>query len=209
MKATRESTGMKLDEAIKKIREGEKRKFSQTVDLIVNIRNIDLKNPANKFSKDILLPHGRGKEISVCVISDNISGSIGKNDIEDFSRSKSAAKQFTKKYDFFLCEAPLMPLVGKILGRYLGPKGKMPKLLPPGKDPKSMVDDTKKSVRVNLRDAPTIQIAIGSEDMQDTQIKENVEKVIEEVRKSLPAKAQIRNAYIKTTMGKPVKIGVA
>ena len=44
--------------------------------------------------------------------------------------------------------------------------------------------------------------------MSDEQIKENVEKVIEEVRKSLPAKAQLKNAYIKTTMGKPVKIGV-
>ena len=208
MKTTRESTGMKLDEALKKIREGEKRKFSQTVDLIVNIRNIDLKNPANKFSKDILLPHGRGKEISVCIISDNISGSIGKNDIEDFSRSKSAAKQFTKKYDFFVCEAPLMPLVAKVLGRYLGPKGKMPRLLLPGKDPKSIIDESKKSVRIMLRDSPTIQIPIGSEDMQDGQIKENVEKILEEVRKSIPPKAQLKNAYIKTTMGKAVKIGV-
>lgn len=201
-------TGLKLDEAIKKAREGEKRKFTQTVDLIVNIRNIDLKKPENKFSKDVLLPHGRGKDVSICVISDTIKDAVGKTDIEDFSRSKSAAKQFAKKHDFFLCEAPLMPLVGKILGRYLGPKGKMPKLLLPGKDSKSMIDETKKSIRLNLRDAPTIQIAIGSEEMQDVQIKDNVEKVLEEVKKSLPAKAQIKSAYIKTTMGKPVKIGV-
>ncbi len=200
--------GTKLDEAIKKVREDEKRKFVQTVDLIVNIRNVDLKKPENKFSKDVLLPHGRGKDVSVCIISDTVKDGVGKIDIEEFSRNKSAAKQFAKKHDFFLCEAPLMPLVGKVLGRYLGPKGKMPKLLPPGKDPKSMVDETKKSVRLNLRDAPTIQIAIGSEDMQDGQIKDNVEKVLEEVKKSLPAKAQIKNAYIKTTMGKPVKIGV-
>jgi len=59
-----------------------------------------------------------------------------------------------------------------------------------------------------LRDSPTIQIPIGSEDMQDGQIKENVEKILEEVRKSIPPKAQLKNAYIKTTMGKAVKIGV-
>lgn len=204
----KKDTGIKLDEAIKKIRESEKRKFTQTVDLIVNIRNIDLKKPENKFSKDVLLPNGRGKDVSVCIISDNIKDGINKNDIEEFSRNKSAAKQFVKKHDFFLCEAPLMPLVGKILGRYLGPKGKMPRLLPPGKDPKSMVDETKKSVRIMLRDAPTIQIAIGAEDMENNQLKENVEKILEEVKKSIPAKAQIKNAYIKTTMGKPVKIGV-
>ncbi|KHO47545.1 MAG: large subunit ribosomal protein L1 [archaeon GW2011_AR5] len=208
MAMRKEVTGIKLDDAIVKAREGEKRKFSQTFDLIVNIRNIDLKKPENKFSKDIILPHGRGKDVSVCIISDTISGGVGKNEIEDFSKNKSAAKQFTKKHDFFVCEAPLMPLVGRILGRYLGPKGKMPRLLPPGKDPKSIVDETKQSVRINLRDSPTIQIAIGSEDMQDVQIKENTEKVLEEIKKSLPGKAQIKNAYIKTTMGKPVRIGV-
>lgn len=200
--------GVRIDEAIAKTREGEKRKFSQTVDLIVNIRNIDLKKPENKFSKDVILPHGRGKDVSVCIISDNISGATSKTDVENYSKNKSAAKQFTKKHDFFVCEAPLMPLVGKVLGRYLGPKGKMPRLLPPGKDPKMIIEETKKSIRINLRDAPTIQVAVGTEDMQDTEIKQNVEKVIEEIKKSLPPKAQIRNAYVKTTMGKPVRIGV-
>jgi large subunit ribosomal protein L1 len=203
-----EKHALKIDEAIKRVREGEKRKFVQTIDLIVNLRNIDLKKPENKFSKDIILPNGRGKEVSVCVLSDTVEGGIRKHEIEAFGANKSAAKQFTKKYDFFVCEAPLMPLVGKILGRYLGPKGKMPRLLVPGKDPKFVIDETMKSVRVNVRDSPTIQIAVSSEEMQDEQIKENIEKVIEEVRKSLPAKAQIRNAYIKTTMGKPVRIGV-
>lgn len=204
----KKDTGLKLDEAIAKAREGEKRKFSQTFDLIINLRNIDLKKPENKFSKDIILPHGRGKDISVCIISDNISDAVNKSGIENFSKNKSAAKQFTKKYDFFICEAPLMPLVGKILGRYLGPKGKMPKLLPPGKDPKLLIGETKRSIRINLRDLPTIQVPVGSEDMQDSQIKENVEKILEEVKKSLPAKAQIKNVYIKTTMGGPVKVGV-
>ena len=84
----------------------------------------------------------------------------------------------------------------------------MPRLLPPGKDPKYVIDETKKSIRINVRDAPTIQIGVSSESMSDAQIKENIERVIEEVRKSLPAKAQIKNVYIKTTMGKPVKVGV-
>ncbi len=208
MRTESKPQGLKLIDAIKKMREGEKKKFKQTVDLIINLRNIDLKKPENKFSKDIILPNGRGKDINVCVISDTIEGGIGKIDIEEYGRNKSAAKQFTKKHDFFVCEAPLMPLVGKILGRYLGPKGKMPRLLPPGKDPKFVIEETKRSVRINVRDSPTIQIGVSAEDMSDEQIKENVEKVIEEVRKSLPAKAQLKNAYIKTTMGKPVKIGV-
>ena len=72
----RKDTGIKLDDAIKKAREGEKKKFTQTVDLIINLRNIDLKKPENKFSKDILLPNGRGKDVSVCIISDTMKDGI-------------------------------------------------------------------------------------------------------------------------------------
>jgi len=197
---------LQIDEALKSIRDSEKRKFSQTFDLIVSLKNIDLKNPENKFTKRVVLPHGRGKDIDICVIAEN--GPITKLDIEDLGRNKSSAKKLVKKYEFFLCEAQLMPLVGKILGRYLGPKGKMPELLPPDKNPSSMIEELKKSVRIKVRDTPTIQLVVGSEDMTDEQIKENTMHVIEEIKKSLPAKAKIKSAYIKLTMGRPVRIGV-
>ena len=45
MAMRKEFAGIKLEDGIVKAREGEKRKFSQTFDLIVNIRNIDLKKP--------------------------------------------------------------------------------------------------------------------------------------------------------------------
>ncbi len=201
-----EKTTKTLDDAIKSIREQEKRKFSQSIDLIVNIKNIDLKKPENKFAKRVLLPHGRGKDTSICIISEN--GDISKNDILDFEKSKSSAKKIGKKYDFFVCEAPLMPLVGKVLGRYLAPKGKMPEIIPPGKNPASIVDDMKKSIRIRLRDSPSIQIMIGTESMTDVQIKENVHHVIEEIKKSLSGKAQIKGIFLKTTMGRPARVGV-
>lgn len=197
---------MNLDPAIKQIRESEKRKFSQTIDLVVTLKNIDLKKPENKFTKRVVLPHGRGKDVPIVVISEN--GDIKKNDIEDFEKNKSAAKKFSKKYEFYICEAPLMPLVGKVLGRYLAPKGKMPEILPPGRSPGAMIEELKRSVRVKVRDSPTIQTIVGVESMSDDAIKENVEKTMEEIKKILPPKVQIRNACIKTTMGPPIKIGV-
>jgi large subunit ribosomal protein L1 len=141
---------MRLDEAIKQLRESKKRKFSQTFDLIINLGNIDLKKPENKFSKNIILPHGRGKDIGVSIISDRIANAITKIELEKMSKDK--IKELVDKHEFFICEAPLMPLVGKILGRYLGPKGKMPTILPPGADPKKLVEDAKKSVRIKVRD---------------------------------------------------------
>jgi large subunit ribosomal protein L1 len=197
---------MDISEAIKQMRTAEKRGFNQSIDLIVTLKNIDLKKPENKFSKRIVLPNGRGKDVSICVIAEK--GDVDKFGVEGFEKDKKAAKKFSKQYEFYLCEAPLMPLVGKILGRYLAPKGKMPELLMPGRSPDAMKEEMKKSIRIRVRDAPTIQTIIGSESMKDEEIKENAEKVVEEIKKALPAKVGIRNIYMKATMGKPLKIGV-
>lgn len=195
-----------IDIALKQIRDGTKRNFSQTIDLVVNIKGVDFKKPENKFSKRVVLPHGIGKDVDICIISESLG--IGKSEIESFDTDKKGAKNFVKKYDFFVCEAPLMPLVGKILGRYLGPKGKMPELLPPGRSPDGIVNELKRSIRIRLRDSPSIQIFVGKESMPDEQIKENASKVMDEIKKALPPKAQIKNAFLKTTMGKPVRITV-
>jgi large subunit ribosomal protein L1 len=197
---------MDIKEALKQLRDEKKREFSQSIDLIVTLKNIDLKKPENKFSKRIVLPNGRGNDVSICVIGEK--GDVAKIDLEGFEKDKKAAKKFSKQYEFYICEAPLMPVVGKILGRYLAPKGRMPELLPPGRSPESMKDEMKKSIRIRVRDAPMIQTVIGNESMKDEEIRENAERVMEEIKKALPAKVGIRNAYIKATMGKPMKIGV-
>ncbi len=196
---------MLLDEAIKQLVQQSKKNFAQSLDLIITLRNIDLKKPENKFSKDILLPHGRGKDIEVGIISDRIPGAVTKSDIEGMS--KKDIKMLSKKYTFFLCEAPLMPLVGKVLGRYLGPKGKMPRLLPPSQDVNALVSEMKMSVRVNVSTIPMIQIPVGTEKMGMDQLKENVLSVIDDVRKALPkGESQIKAVMIKLTMSKPVKV---
>ena len=193
-------------EAIAHLKDAKKRGFAQSMDLIVNISNIDLKKPESRFSRDIALPHGRGKDAKVCMISSSIEGAIGKAEIEAMGAKE--ARRLSNGYDFFLCEAALMPLVGKNLGKYLGPKGKMPALLVPGKDPKQMAEALKESVRIRLRDSPVIQICVGAEGMEAKLLEENVNKAIGEIKASLPAKAQIKNAYLKLTMSRPVKIGV-
>lgn len=195
-----------IDVALKALRSGTKRNFVQAVDLVVNIKGVDFKKPENKFSKRVVLPHGLGKDVSICIISEALG--ISRGEIEVFERDKKAAKNFVKKYDFFVCEAPLMPLVGKILGKYMGPKGKMPELLLPGRSSDAIVNELKRSVRVKLRDSPSIQVVVGSEGMTDDQLKENTIKVVDEIKKALPPKAQIKNAFLKTTMGRPVRIGV-
>jgi large subunit ribosomal protein L1 len=203
---------MELTEALAAVRaNSEKKKFQQTLDLIVNIKNIDMKKPESRFCRDVVLPHGNGKVASVCLISDSHRGYepvFGKDAITALERNKSAAKKFTREYDFFMCEPALMILVGKILGRYLGPAGKMPKPILPAADPKAISHELTQSVRIRIKDSPNIQCAIGSESMEDAKIVDNAKRVIEEIKKTLPAKSQIRNGYLKFTMGKPVKFEI-
>jgi large subunit ribosomal protein L1 len=203
---------MPLEEAIKWARaNSEKKKFVQTFDLSINLKNIDMKKPESKLSKDVALPHGTGFDARICVISDNVKNFepvVGKNDIAAMEADKKGAKLFCRSYEFYLAEAALMPLVGKILGKYLAPKGRMPKLLPPNVDPNKMAAELKQSVRLKMKDSPVIHAPIGREDMSDEQVRDNAMRVIEEVRKSLPGKAQIRNGYIKLTMGKAAKVEI-
>ena len=201
---------MQITEAVKAARESGKRKFRQSFDLSINITGLDMKKPESRLSKEIVLPHGRGKDVEVCLISDSMEyeNRIGKIEIESLEKDKKLAKSIVRKYDFFMSEPGLMVAVGKSLGKYLGPIGKMPRVIPPGSDVKKVVQIVQKSVRVRIKDSPVINCIVGTEDMEDSQIADNASHLIGEVKKILPGKGRIKNAYIKLTMGKAAKIDV-
>ena len=197
---------MAIKDDIKQLREhSKKRNFIQTFDLIINLKNINLKNPENKISKELVLPHGRGKEIKICIIGEKEQ--INRKKLEELARNKKAAKAFSKKYDFFLAEAPLMPIVGKTIGRFLGPKGKMPKPIAPNVDKAKLIELAKKSVRISVKTEPTIKCPVGTEQMEDEKIEENIKFVLKNVESMLPkGKSQIKDILLKLTMSKPVKL---
>ena len=114
--------------------------FTQSVDLYINLKNIDMSNPANRIDEEILLPNGKGRKGKVGIFASGETAVKAKEicdlviqpeDIEDLAKNKKKAKKTVDDIDFFLSEMPLMATVGKSLGKILGPKGKMPKPLPP------------------------------------------------------------------------------
>ncbi len=198
---------MKIEEAIEELKK-EKRNFDQTVDLIITLRNIDLKKPENRITKEIALPHGRGKDAKIGIFSDKIG--IKKEEIEKMGKNKKDAKKLAKSYDFFLATADLMPLIGKLLGRFLAPKGKMPQPIPPTftkEQIDKIVERKKKSILIRVKSSPQIQVPVGKQSMDTKDLKENIEHVIKEVVSLLPkSRAQVRDVYLKLTMSKPIKI---
>ncbi|MFQ6068236.1 MAG: 50S ribosomal protein L1 [Candidatus Bathyarchaeia archaeon] len=205
-------------EAVKQVRErSEKKKFNQTVELIINLRDIDMKKPEAKIQETIELPHAPSKKGKVCVIATgelalkakkaSAELVIGRAELESLATDKKRQKQLANNYDAFIAEAPLMPLVGKTLGSILGPRGKMPKPVPPIVDIKSQIAKWRKTVTLRMRGQPILQCAVGTEDMKDEEIAENIMTVVRRIEGRLKRGLKnITTIYLKTTMGSPVKI---
>ncbi|MCR4327203.1 MAG: hypothetical protein NUV46_01330 [Nanoarchaeota archaeon] len=208
---------MEIDEQLKlaltEIRKGEKRKFKQTVDLIVNLQKFEVKKtPLNIF---ISVPH-KAKDKKIAGFFESQSEFIDTITEVDFKKysDKKKLKNLVNKYDFFISQAKLMPKVATVFGRVLGPAGKMPSPqlgIVLNADEKSIKDLKEKidtSLRIRAKE-PSIKVAVGKEDMKDEEIIENILTVYNELVKALPRdKENIKNIELKFTMTKPVKIQV-
>ncbi|MCD6523169.1 MAG: 50S ribosomal protein L1 [Candidatus Diapherotrites archaeon] len=210
---------MKLKEAIEKAKTASpKRKFTQTVDLAINFRNIDFTKPENRLNMEVVLPKGKGKEVKICVIcgdelASNAKGVVDKiikaNEIEEYGKNKKKLKKIANEFDFFIAEAPLMPQIGKLFGQVLGPRGKMPKPVPPGANIKPIVERLKKTIIIRTKGKylPVIHAPIGTEVMPVDDLVENAMAVINAVKDKLPDKeGNIKSIFVKTTMGPSVKV---
>lgn len=206
-----------LIEVMKKLQaESKKRNFVESVELAVNLKDIDLSNPKNRIQEEIMLPKGRGRPIRVGVFGSSEMAMKAKGvadvviqpeEIEEIAKDKAKAKKFARANDFFVAEAPLMPTIGKRLGIILAPRGKMPKPIPPGSDPKAAIDKLKVSVSVRTRDKKTFHLAIGTNSMSPEDLAENLDAVIKRLTTRLErGKMNIRSAYVKTTMGPSFKV---
>ncbi len=206
-----------LIDVMKKLQaESKKRNFVESVELAINLKDIDLSNPKNRIQEEIMLPKGRGREVRVGVFGSSEMAMKAKGvadvviqpeEIEEIAKDKAKAKKFARANDFFVAEAPLMPTIGKRLGIILAPRGKMPKPIPPGSDPKVAIDKLKVSVSVRTRDKKTFHLAIGTNSMTPEDLAENLDAVLKRLTSKLErGKMNIRSAYVKTTMGPSFKV---
>ena len=198
--------------AVQKALEGaKKRKFTETVELAINLKDVDLSVPKNRIQDDIILPNGRGKAIRVCVIGggelalkakDVADLVITAEEIQTIADNKKQAKKIANSIDYFIAEAPLMAVVGKRLGVVLGPRGKMPKPIPPGVDPSNMIDALRRTVSVRTKDKMTFHAPVGTTEMPVEQLADNIETLLKRIEVKLEkGRMNIASSYVKTTMG--------
>jgi len=204
----------KFLKAIEKIKSSEKKvNFDQTVDLIINLKEFDVRRSA--FNLFIQVPNKiKDKKIAgFFEKKSDLIDTIKKDEFAKFKEKKDI-KKLTKKYDFFVSNAKLMPAVATAFGRILGPAGKMPSpqlgILPSEDEKmiKAIINKINSNVRIIVKE-PSIKIGIAKQSLTDEQIMQNAVSVYHKILESLPrGKDNVRNVKIKLTMDKPVLVEI-
>ena len=198
--------------AVEEVLNSQERGYVESVDLCINLKNVDLKQPKNRINVDVVLPN-KVKEPEIAVFASGEAALKAKEagadviDPEELKRmDKKKARALVQKYDYFVADTALMALIGKSLGTILGPRGKMPQPLPPGVDPAQILARLAKIARVKSK-TTTIWVNIGRRDMAAKDIAENAAAVLKSVEARLERGWQnIASIYMKTTMGPAVKV---
>ncbi|OPX59570.1 MAG: 50S ribosomal protein L1 [Methanobacterium sp. PtaB.Bin024] len=205
-------------EAVKKAKEESKpRNFTQSIDVVITIKDLDVKKPENRIDEEVLLPNGRGKDVKIAFIADGELALQAKNagadlviskaELEEMGKNRKEAKKMANQHDFFVAQADMMPLVGRFLGPVLGPRKKMPKPVPATIKPEPIMERLKGTVKVRIKDQPVIQALVGTQDMDDELIAANIESVLTVLDQKLEkGRSQIKSMYVKTTMGPVARV---
>jgi len=199
----------------------EKRNFKQSFDLIINLRGLDLKKQEHQIDTFITLPHSRGKKVKVCALvgaeleeqaKDIFDSTILSDNFERY-KDKKEIKKIANNFDFFVAQANIMPKVATVFGRVFGPRGKMPNpksggVVPPNANLKPVYEKLQRTIKANAKTSPLIQCSIGTEDMSISDVVENALTIYNSLLQLLPnERHNIKDVYVKLTMGKPVKVG--
>jgi len=206
---------MQFEQAIENaVEEDDERNFTQSIDLIVNFKGMDLSDPENRFNEDFKLPYKADDEVKIGIIGDTLINNtdeadreVTQDELEEMFENPSDAKDLAEEMTFLIAEAPLMPKIGQHLGQVFGPRNMMPDPLPPGSDSTEQIQELRNTVTLRLKEAPLLQLKVGKEDYDLENVSRNAESVYEFIEERLPqGNNNVKSVLVKTTMGSPVEV---
>jgi large subunit ribosomal protein L10Ae len=212
-----------LVEAIKDILQTSKDKkkgFLETIDLQISLKNYD-PNKDKRFSGAFRLPHVPRPKFSVCILGDakhvgeakalNIVA-IHEDELKKIGKEgkdKKAIKKLCQKYDAFLASASLVRKIPRLAGPGFNRAGKFPAPLGANENIKNKVEDTKATVKFQLKNkkALCMGVAIANVEQTEAEILANITSAVNYLVSLLPKNwQQIKRLYIKSSMGTPHRI---
>jgi len=209
-----------VQKALDELKKLPKRKFSQSYDLIINLKNVNLKTTPLDFY--VALPAPRGIKIKIAALVDQELAeqankfcdiTIRENDFAKYVADKKLAKKLAQEYDYFIAQANLMPKIAATFGRFLGTRGKMPNpkagcVVPANANLELLVKKLNQTVHFAAKKALNFQCLVGKEGQKDEDIINNVLAAFQATAKQMPQDEtqNIKNVCLKLTMSKPVRI---
>ena len=200
-----------------------KRSFKQGFDLNINLKYLNLKKPEENLNLFTQLNHPTGKKLKICALVDydlekqakeTCDLVILKDEFPKYESKKRELKKIARAYDFFIAQADIMPKIATLLGRILGPLGKMPNPkvggVIPGNVPtlKPITEKLRNSIRLQTKNELTIKTLIGNESMKDDDVADNIINVYNFILHSVPQeKNNIKSVFVKLSMGASIEIG--
>merc|ERR1712100_150842 len=195
--------------------EEKKREFVETIELQIGLKNYDPQKD-KRFAGNIKLPHIPRPKMRVCVLGDAFhcekAAAMGlefKNadGLKNFNKNKKLIKKFAKKYHAFVASESLIKQIPRLLGPGLNKAGKFPTLVQQQEDLSNKVDEIKATIKFQLKKVLCLSVAVGHCGMSEQEIVENLKLSINFLVSLLKKNWQnIKVLYIKSTMGKPVRL---
>ncbi|HZW56415.1 MAG TPA: 50S ribosomal protein L1 [Nitrososphaerales archaeon] len=193
-----------------------KRNFQQAFELVMKLKDIDVKKLDLNINEVVFLPNKLAEEARICVFASGDTAVRARNagadrviesgELDTLASEKRSAKKLAREYQFFLADTSLMPKIGRILGQFLGPKGRMPTPVPPAAPIEALLARYRNGIRVKSRGSLSVAGKVGDESLNDSQVAENALAVINQVERKLPnGEKNIQTLLFKKTMGKPIK----
>ncbi|KAL3688407.1 hypothetical protein R1sor_014716 [Riccia sorocarpa] len=191
------------------------RKFTETVELQIGLKNYDPQKD-KRFSGSVRLPHIPRPKMKVCMLGDaqhvEEAEKMGLDymDVESLkkmNKNKKLVKKLAKKYHAFLASEAVIKQIPRLLGPGLNKAGKFPGLVSHQESLEAKVNETKAMVKFQLKKVLCMGVAVGNCEMEEKQIFQNTQMSVNFLVSLLKKNWQnVRVLYLKTTMGKPVRI---
>merc|ERR1711902_112968 len=214
-KVSKETLYECVQEVLKYSMETKKRKFAETIDLQIGLKNYDPQKD-KRFSGTVKLRHIPRPKFSVCVFGDQQHCDEAKekgvpfmsaDDLKKLNKQKKLVKKLAKKYDAFLASESLIKQIPRLLGPGLNKAGKFPTMLTHSDDMEGKVNDIRSTVKFQMKKVLCLAVAVGNVDMSDDQLVSNLNLSINFLVSLLKKNWQnVKSLYIKSTMGKPQRV---
>lgn len=206
-----------IEDAVGLVKKTAVAKFDETVEAHIRL-GVDGRHADQQVRGAVVLPHGTGKTVRVLVFAKGPKVDEAEAAGADFVGGEELIPKIQNEgwcdFDVVVATPDMMGVVGR-LGRVLGPKGLMPnpKAGTVTMDVTKAINDIKAGkVEYRLDKANIIHVAVGKVSFNEEQLTDNVNALLDAIRKAKPSSAKgqyFKSVTLASTMGPGVKLNTA